>query len=91
MSRKPSREEVEIRAYEIYLERGQEHGHDVDHWLAAEQELVGTPQSEPERDPRTVTRPTPPTTSQAPQQRSAVAGASSSSNPSSPLNPRGKS
>jgi hypothetical protein len=35
----PTREEIESRAYEIYVERGQEDGHDIEHWLAAEQEL----------------------------------------------------
>ena len=27
------------RAYELYEERGDEHGHDVDDWLQAEREL----------------------------------------------------
>jgi len=31
--------EVERRAYELYLERGGEDGHDVDDWIAAEREL----------------------------------------------------
>jgi hypothetical protein len=39
MASKPSREEVEIRAYEIYLERGGQHGNELEHWLAAEEEL----------------------------------------------------
>jgi hypothetical protein len=39
MARKPSREEVEIRAYEIYVERGGQDGHDVEDWIAAEEEL----------------------------------------------------
>ena len=37
--------EVERRAYELYLERGGEDGHDVDDWIRAERELgaqVGT-------------------------------------------------
>jgi DUF2934 family protein len=29
------------RAYERYLARGGEHGHDLDDWLAVEQELRG--------------------------------------------------
>jgi hypothetical protein len=33
-------EEIADRAYQRYLERGSKHGHDVDDWLAAEQELV---------------------------------------------------
>ena len=40
MASKPSREEVEIRAYEIYLERGKQHGNELEHWLAAEEELT---------------------------------------------------
>lgn len=35
----PTNEQIGARAYEIYLERGGENGHDVEHWLAAEQEL----------------------------------------------------
>jgi hypothetical protein len=32
-------EEIRLRAYEIYLERGQQPGSDVDDWLQAEREL----------------------------------------------------
>jgi hypothetical protein len=32
-------EEIRRRAYEVYLERGKQSGHDVDDWLQAEQEL----------------------------------------------------
>lgn len=70
MARKPSREEVELRAYEIYVERGGQDGHDVEDWIAAEEELNRRLASEPEQDPRTVTRPTPQTT----LRRSATAG-----------------
>ena len=31
---------TESRAYEIYLERGQEDGHADEHWLAAEEQLL---------------------------------------------------
>lgn len=31
--------DVAYRAYELYLERGCEHGHDLDDWLQAEREL----------------------------------------------------
>jgi hypothetical protein len=31
-------EEIRRRAYEIYLERGKQSGHDVDDWLEAEQD-----------------------------------------------------
>jgi Protein of unknown function (DUF2934) len=32
-------EKIRQRAYELYLERGQEHGHDVEDWMRAEQEI----------------------------------------------------
>ena len=35
----PTQEEIELRAYQIYFERGGAHGHDVDDWLEAEREL----------------------------------------------------
>jgi hypothetical protein len=40
MANKPSREEIEIRAYEIYLERGGQDGNELTDWLAAEAELM---------------------------------------------------
>ena len=36
----PSREEIRLRAYEIYLERGGLPGNELDDWLQAERELV---------------------------------------------------
>jgi hypothetical protein len=37
----PAREqEIRRRAYEIYLERGEEPGHDLEDWLQAERELA---------------------------------------------------
>jgi hypothetical protein len=33
--------QIATRAYERFLARGATHGHDVDDWLAAEQELRG--------------------------------------------------
>jgi hypothetical protein len=36
---KPSHEEIRLRAYEIYLERGWLPGHELDDWLQAEGEL----------------------------------------------------
>jgi hypothetical protein len=33
------REMIEVRAYELYLERGCAHGHHLEDWLAAEREL----------------------------------------------------
>ncbi|MBC8134227.1 MAG: DUF2934 domain-containing protein [Deltaproteobacteria bacterium] len=35
----PTQDEIAKRSYEIFLERGAEHGHDEEHWLQAEQEL----------------------------------------------------
>jgi hypothetical protein len=32
--------EIAQRAYEIYLARGAEHGHDVEDWIAAEREIL---------------------------------------------------
>ena len=37
---RPTYEEIELYAYQIYIERGGAHGHDVDDWLQAEQELL---------------------------------------------------
>ena len=36
---RPTREEIELRAYQIYIERGGALGHDVEDWLQAEHEL----------------------------------------------------
>jgi DUF2934 family protein len=35
----PTYEEIELLAYQIYIERGCADGHDVDDWLQAEHEL----------------------------------------------------
>ncbi len=42
----PSCEEIRLRAYEIYLERGGIPGNDLDDWLQAEREL--DPAAQPE-------------------------------------------
>ncbi len=34
------REQIAARAYERFLERGGEHGHDLEDWLEAEQEVL---------------------------------------------------
>ncbi|HEY2908156.1 MAG TPA: DUF2934 domain-containing protein [Vicinamibacterales bacterium] len=39
MSSAPSDEDIRIRAYQRYLERGGGHGMDFEDWLAAEREL----------------------------------------------------
>ena len=35
-------DQIRARAYELYQERGQEVGHDLDDWLRAEDELTST-------------------------------------------------
>ena len=37
---RPTREEIELRAYEIYVERGGARGQEMEDWLQAERELV---------------------------------------------------
>ena len=34
-------EEIRRRAYQIYLERGEEHGRDLDDWIQAKREVEG--------------------------------------------------
>jgi hypothetical protein len=36
----PTQKEIELRAYEIYLQRGGEDGNELNDWLAAEKELT---------------------------------------------------
>jgi len=36
----PTGEEIELRAYQIYIQRGGGDGHEVEDWLQAERELV---------------------------------------------------
>jgi hypothetical protein len=36
-------EQIAMRAYELYEQNGFAHGHHVDHWLRAEQELKTVP------------------------------------------------
>lgn len=35
-------EEIALRAYELFEHDGRAHGHDLDHWLEAERQLVQT-------------------------------------------------
>jgi hypothetical protein len=45
----PTNEQIQARAYEIYLERGGGEGSEIDDWLQAERELGGTTgQDQPE-------------------------------------------
>ncbi len=47
----PTKEQIEQRAYELYLQRGGEHGNDLADWLAAEKELMAS-LSEQKRTPQ---------------------------------------
>jgi len=41
--RYPTEEQVRARAYQLYLDRGGQHGHDRDDWLQAEYDLMQLP------------------------------------------------
>lgn len=41
--REPSREEIARHAHELYVQRGGEHGKDVEDWVRAERELRDEP------------------------------------------------
>jgi hypothetical protein len=41
--KEPLKDEVACRAHELYLQRGGEHGKDVEDWLKAEKELRAKP------------------------------------------------
>ncbi|MGD0956896.1 MAG: DUF2934 domain-containing protein [Candidatus Acidiferrales bacterium] len=60
----PTRKEIELRAYDLYVERGCEDGHAVEDWLEAERQLFeehgASPTKRSEEAPR--------------RQRSAAAG-----------------
>jgi hypothetical protein len=43
--RDPITEMIACRAYELFLERGAQHGHDLDDWLQAERELLDAARS----------------------------------------------
>jgi Protein of unknown function (DUF2934) len=43
----PSGEEIARRAHELYVQRGGEHGKDVEDWVTAEKELSNEPVAEP--------------------------------------------
>lgn len=48
--REPSVEEIARRAHELYLQRGGEHGKDVEDWVRAEKELSNEPVAEPAKN-----------------------------------------
>jgi hypothetical protein len=41
--KRPTHNEIAARAYQIWLEQGRPDGHDLDHWLQAEYELMQLP------------------------------------------------
>ena len=43
---RPTEEQIRNRAYEFYLQRGCQPGHDRNDWLQAEQELLQPPKIE---------------------------------------------
>lgn len=43
----PSEQEISRRAYEIYLERGAQPGHELEDWLQAERELTAIQSNSP--------------------------------------------
>jgi hypothetical protein len=45
-------EQIQQRAYELYLERDGKEGHDVDDWLAAEKELTELSEQSTSNTPR---------------------------------------
>jgi len=42
---KTLQERIQLRAYELFEARGREHGHDLDDWLRAEAEILGSKKS----------------------------------------------
>jgi hypothetical protein len=40
-TREDVEEQVRLRAYQLYEERGRENGHEVEDWLRAEEEIKG--------------------------------------------------
>ena len=75
----PTNEQIAQRAYEIYLENGQQPGRDLDNWLQAEAELTGGRQAAPTRPP-----------AQAASEKPASASARSDGAGPAPLSKAGK-
>jgi hypothetical protein len=55
----PSQAEIEFLAYQIFLERGGEPGHDLADWLAAEEQLQTRAEAEAPASPRADAAPAP--------------------------------
>ena len=50
LKEKPAHEEIEQRAYRIFLDRGGAHGHAVEDWMQAQRELLEKTRAERRRD-----------------------------------------
>ena len=46
-SQELTEEYISLRAYELFEEHGRTHGHDLEDWLQAEAEILGTHPKEP--------------------------------------------
>jgi hypothetical protein len=46
----PLEERVRLRAHQLYIERGNESGSEIDDWLQAEEELAAAQEARLERD-----------------------------------------
>jgi hypothetical protein len=55
----PSQAEIEFLAYQLFLERGGEPGHDLSDWLQAEEQLKTRSEAEAPSTQRTDTAPSP--------------------------------
>lgn len=49
---RPTSDEIRMRAFQIYLDRGATHGSDVEDWLQAERELQQRFKEEQRSDPK---------------------------------------
>jgi len=56
MKREPTHVQIANRAFEIYISRGGEHGHDVGDWFEAEQQLRAELQPKKRATKQTPTR-----------------------------------
>jgi hypothetical protein len=46
----PLEERIRFRAYELYEQRGKEHGHDLEDWMQAQSEVVQSAIGEADQD-----------------------------------------
>lgn len=44
---KPMREEIQALAYALYCQCGHKHGHDFDHWIEAERQVLEQHHAQP--------------------------------------------